>query len=355
MNEVDRGGDRGLSEFARRTLTVLAIASLFVAVGAAFTITYDVFFLFFAGVLLAILLRSAARRLASAAGLGDGWALGIVVLVLAALLGGGLYFVGSTAAAQADQLATEVPQALDKAREDLKQSSWGRTVLRHAPTPQSLFAGNAASRLNAFFSTTFGILTNILVLLAVGIYLAAAPERHVRGTVKLVSPPQRPRAEEVMHAIGSKLEGWLIGRLAAMIVVGALTGLGLWLLGVDYALVLAVIAGVLTAVPYVGPIAAAIPAILVALMQSGSLALWVLGLYWAVQLVENYLVTPLAQQRAADLPPVVSIMSVMLLGALFGVLALIVATPLAVAVLTAVRMLYIEDVLGDRSAAEDQG
>jgi predicted PurR-regulated permease PerM len=208
--------------------------------------------------------------------------------------------------------------------------------------------GNAASRVTAFFSTTFGVLGNLVVLVFLTLYLAAAPRTYLSGLVRLVPPRHRPRAEQVLGAVGFHLRWWLIGRLVAMVAVGVITGAGLWAVGVPQFLVLGLVAAVLTAVPFIGPIVAAIPGVLLALMQGPTAALWALAVYALAQAVENYLLTPLVQQSTVELPPVLTILAIVLVGALFGVLGLIMATPLAVTLMVAVKMLYVEDVLGDQ-------
>ncbi len=155
--------------------------------------------------------------------------------------------------------------------------------------------------------------------------------------------------------MGIQLKWWLVGRLVAMASVGLLAGAGLWLIGVPQFLVLALVAALFTAIPFIGPILGAVPGVLVALVQGPQAALWAVAVYTVAQMVENYLVTPLVQQRMVNLPPVVAIAAVTLVGALFGMLGLIVATPMAVALIAAVRMLYVEDVLGDSQAVPGEG
>jgi predicted PurR-regulated permease PerM len=343
---------------ARRAVVVAGVVTLFAAAAAAFARAYDVFFLFFAAVLLAVLLRGLADRLDRRTGLGPGWSLAIV-LVAAVVLGvGGAYAVASMAAGQLDRLVSDLPRSLDQARAYLRQSEWGRAALDHAPTADGLRSGgpgNAASAAASFFSTTFGVLGNLLVLTFLAVYLAASPRLYLTGLLMLVPPRHRNRAGQVTDAVEFHLWWWLVGRAVAMAVVAAITTAGLWLAGVPQFLVLGLLAGVLTAVPFVGPILAAIPGVLLALLQGPTTALWALGVYVAAQAVENYLVTPLVQQNTVSLPPAVAIAAITLVGALFGVLGLVVATPLSVAVMVAVKMLYVEDVLGNDMGVPEAG
>ena len=111
----------------------------------------------------------------------------------------------------------------------------------------------------------------------------------------------------------------------------------------------ALLAGLMEFVPYIGPFIAAIPALLVALSEGSNVVLWTALLYLAIQSVESYILAPLVQQRAVELPPAVILFAQVLMGVIAGGLGVAVATPLAAAVMVALTMLYVEDVLGDRS------
>ena len=345
------------AEFTRRVLIVIGIVVATCTVVALFVLASDVVFLFFAAALLAIILRSASDALERQTGFGPKWSFGLVVLVAAAVIAAGTYAVGTTAVTQFNQLVADLPKSAEQARAYLQKYPWGDEALRQMPAPGDLFGGSGklASRATWFFSTTFGLLGNLLVLTVSALYLAASPRTYTTGLVALVPPARRPRAEQVLADIGAQLRWWLIGRLVAMAAVGLIVGFGLWLVGVPQYLVLALVAAALTAIPFLGPILAAVPGILVALLQGPDTALWAVGVYILSQVVENYLVTPLVQQRMVNMPPVLTIAAVTLVGVLFGVLGMVVATPLAVAAVAAVKMLYVEDVLGDDLAVRGEG
>lgn len=138
-----------------------------------------------------------------------------------------------------------------------------------------------------------------------------------------------------------------------MTVIGVLTFVGLWFLDIPLALVLAFLAGLLSFIPYVGPILALLPAVLVAFAQSPNQALFVLILYLGVQGVESYLLLPLVQSWTVDMPPALTIAAILLLGVLFGGLGITLAAPLAAAGMVAVKRLYLEDFLEKRDENEE--
>jgi predicted PurR-regulated permease PerM len=133
-----------------------------------------------------------------------------------------------------------------------------------------------------------------------------------------------------------------------MAVIGVLTTLGLWIIGIDLAMILGLIAGVLSFIPNIGPIIALIPAILIALISGPDKVIYVMLLYGGVQGIETYMLTPVLQQRMVDLPPALTISMQVLLGVLAGAVGVIVATPITAALMVMGKMWYVEDLLGDR-------
>jgi predicted PurR-regulated permease PerM len=131
--------------------------------------------------------------------------------------------------------------------------------------------------------------------------------------------------------------------------VGAVTAAGLTLLGIPMALALGILAGLLNFVPYLGPILSGAPAVLIAFTQSPADALNTLLLCVAIQTLEGYALTPVLQRRSVSIPPALGILAIVGLGALFGAYGVLFATPLLLVAMVLVRMLYVEDALGDRA------
>ena len=223
----------------------------------------------------------------------------------------------------------------------LERYGWGRSLLDELRPRNLLTTDNAAPTLSA----SFGLLGDLVVILLIGLYLAVDPGIYARGLRVLVAPSLRPRAAEVLDDVGDTLQGWLVAQLLSMSVIGVLTLLGLWLLGIPLAPVLALIAALLTFIPNIGPVLAAVPAILLGLADGPMAALWVALLYTAIQTAESYFITPLIQQRAIALPPALILSAQLLMGTLFGILGLALATPLAAAGLTLTRKLYVDGYL----------
>ena len=159
--------------------------------------------------------------------------------------------------------------------------------------------------------------------------------------------PARGRAKDIIDKSRSTLCWWLVGRLSAMGLVGIMVSLGLYALGVSYPITLGLVAAAFDWVPNFGPIFAAIPAILVASGGGLSMALYTALLYGVVQTLEGMVLTPILQERAVSLPAAFVILTQLIMGALFGILGLLFATPLVAVLLVVVRELYVEEVLDD--------
>jgi predicted PurR-regulated permease PerM len=213
-----------------------------------------------------------------------------------------------------------------------------------------LEAGSLVSSVAGVTGRALAIAANVLLVVVAGIYLAIDPGTYRRGVLAIVPVRHRADAAETMVLLGQALKLWLLGQLLAMLLVGTLTAIGLWLLGVPSALALGFLAGLLDFVPYVGPVLAALPAILVGLGESPATVMWILGLYLLVQQVEGILIMPLVQQSTVHLPPVATLFAIVAFGILLGPLGLIFATPLAVFCFVLVKKLWIRDTLEEKTA-----
>jgi predicted PurR-regulated permease PerM len=302
----------------------------------------------FAGVLFAVFLSALAEGLRKWTRLPYGWALAIVLCALFLLAGGLGWFLANHLAQQARELSARLPQSLEQLREYLSERPWGRLVLDHAPD-----AREHLGRLGQFgdvggmLSGVTSFLVTLLVILFVGIFGAAEPGLYRAGLLHLIPPAQRPRAEEALDALVFNLRWWIVGQVFLMFLMWVTTTAGLWLIGIPFALVLGLIAGLLELVPYVGPWISAVPAALIAMTVSPTHLVLVLALYLALHIVESYIVVPLVQRRAVHLPPAVTLVAQVLLGELLGIMGLFVAAPLTLCAVVLLKMLYVEDALGD--------
>ena len=336
---------------ARRVTMISGIAILFGAIAAAIVLAADALLLIFACILCAILLYKLSEILARRLHMNRKLALGIVVLLLIAVIGVGGWAMAPQIAEQSSKLAKEIPAAVERLQGEVQRHPLIKRMLAELPPPEQIVKqmGSMVPNAGLFFGGVVGALGNVVIILFVGIYFATSPSLYTNGLVRLVPQDHRPRAREVQQELGNTLASWLLGKAASMLIVGTVTSIGLSMLGVPLALILGIIAGLLDFIPYLGPIMAGIPAVLLALSISPDLALYTIVLFVGIQLVEGYVLQPLIEAKAVDLPPALVIVMQLVFGTLFGFAGVALATPLAAGLAVLVKMLYIEDVLGDRS------
>jgi predicted PurR-regulated permease PerM len=215
--------------------------------------------------------------------------------------------------------------------------------------------GAATRYLFPFLSSTLEVIAGLLLITFVALYFGLDPEVYRRGVLHLVPHPSRQRADEVLAAIGASLRRWLRTQVIAMVVIGSMVSVSLALLGVEAALSLGIIAGVLEFIPTVGPILSAMPAIAMGFLVSPQKALEVAVVFTLVEMVEGHLLIPMLMKRGMNLPPLITILGQAVMAIVFGFLGLLVAVPLVATALIAVRMLYVDDVVGDGDPTAESG
>jgi predicted PurR-regulated permease PerM len=195
--------------FLRRCLTVAFVALLTAAFAVVVWLAHDVILVAFGAVLLALLLRGAADAVAPRLRLNPSLALALVIVALVAAVSGGFIAFADDAAAQAEELSQRLPRAIDAIRERLTESEWGRALMTRLPAPADFDPSRTLARTTGAVVSTlgvgFGLLVNIVVGLAVAVYVAASPDVYVEGATRLVPPARRPRARAVLRAMGITL------------------------------------------------------------------------------------------------------------------------------------------------------
>ena len=301
----------------------------------------DILTVVFAAALLAVILHGISSLLQRYTPLPYWASLIIVLLVLLAALAGLGILAGPGLSQEASRLRDALSNQTRGLHTRLAQSQWGQLILQQVP--QSIggdksssgngvpagFAGSVAG----YLGSAIGLVGTVIVILIAGLYLAASPATYVNGALRLVPPQHRHMAKELCQTAGSALWAWSAGQALDMLVVGILSGLGLWIIGVPLALVLGLVAGLLNFVPYIGAIAGAVPAVLIAFSVGATQGLETIGLYLVIQGFEGNVMAPLIQKRAVDLPPALTILSQTAFGVILGIPGLIFATPLTAALL----------------------
>lgn len=180
------------------------------------------------------------------------------------------------------------------------------------------------------FKLLAGIFSNfvgLFILLVITFYLLMERRKLSSYLLILFGKENYQKVEKIIEKIEIQLGGWVRGQTLLCLIVGLMTYIGLWFLGVEFALPLALLAGILEIVPNIGPTLAAVPAVLLGLLTSPVSALAVAALYFLVQQVENYLIVPGIMRRAVHLSPLIVILSLMIAAKIGGLIGVILAVP----------------------------
>ena len=253
----------------------------------------------------------------------------IVYLISFLILAGIIYLVIPPLVSQIKALANNLPEISQRfglGLEAAQQKYQGfEGILNNIANKFESITPNIFQTTFSFFGGVF----SAIMIVVISFYLAVQ-ERGIKKFLVSVTPKDhRDYVTDLVHRIEGKLGSWIRGQLLLMVLVAVLTYIGLSLLGIKYALVLALLAGLLEVVPYIGPIISAIPAIILAFFQSPFLALIVAIVYYAIQQLENYVLAPQIMRKALGLNPVVIIVALLVGAKIAGMLGMIIAVPLA--------------------------
>ena len=339
-----RGG-RSLADdwdFVRRVLIALLLAGL-----AYFLwLTSRVLLLIFASVLLAVLLNALAELIARRTPIPRRWTLTVATVIVGVLLFGSLFLFGFQVAAQITQLFDKLPAAIDAAGNRIGISNAFQQIenaITSGSDPSFFF------RAAGIGYTLVGALADLALVVVAAIYIAADPTLYRRGVAMLLPPNQHEHIFDAMDVTGSALRMWFAGQLAAMLVVGVISGLAYWWLGLPLPLALGIISGLTNFIPFIGPILGAVPALIFALAINIETVLWTAGVTLAIQQLEGNIITPVIQRHAVLMPPALALFAIVISGLLFGLLGVFLAVPLAVALLVLVKKLWVRETLGEQT------
>ena len=324
-------------------------------------------FLIFAGVLLGVALYAMSNLLGRLTALPHPLRLAAICLVLLALLAGAIFLGGATIATQATALSGTIKSQvvtlkgfLEKYGIDASYLDLGNLTAAAAPgdqgadtappAPHNLpSAGTIASSGGAILTQTWkivlgtvGAVGNFFIVVFLGLCFAAQPGIYRRGLIRLAPARHRRDTAAVVDRIGETLERWLVAQMITMFAVFMITWLGLALIGIPSSFILGVQAGLLTFIPTVGALIGGLIVVLASLASGTFAALSALVLFLGIHALESYLLTPMLQRQALEIPPATLFAFQILLGVVFGIWGLALALPL-VAVVKVITEYFRED------------
>lgn len=333
-------------------LIALATVLLVLFVGQAI----NTLLLIFAGILLGIIFRVARDFINQTLHLGHGLSLALVIITFLAASVGTAYLLAPRIANQASQFYKQVPKTWEMTKEEISRWSWGRELANENPKFVDFFEDETngtgedydmTKAILGYLSFSAFIIAALILIFVIAIYIAAEPKLYSEGLVRLFPQRHRKRVVQITEEISLTVQWWLVGQLTSMLILGTLATAGLWLLGVPYPLLLGSFTAIMTFIPNLGPIIAAIPILIVSLTVDVSTAIYTGIFYTILQCIEGYFITPMIHRRAIAVPPVLIITVQFLLYYLIGFLGVLLAMPLMGCMMVLVRRLYIEDILGE--------
>lgn len=330
-----------------RAFTVTAVVIVSVLLVLVLWRAMEVLLLMFAALLIAVLLRFMSGTISRNTPLNDTWALSLVLALLLGFSAAAIWAVGPEVAVEFQALGAGLAESFEDLNDRLRGNALGAWALDNMPSFDPEQAQELWSRIGGIGATVLGALTGFLIVLFVGVFFAYNPKLYVEGLIRLVPLARRARAAEVLKRLGTTLRWWLLGQLISMVMLWLSTWLVLYLLGVPLAFILGLLTGLLTFIPYLGPLIALIPIAMVSFLHSPVTGLMAVGAFLVIQNIEGNVLMPIVFEKTVSIPPALTVISQILMASLMGMLGVLLATPLLAVGLVLVRMLYVEDTLGD--------
>ena len=256
----------------------------------------------------------------------------------------GLFLGGSAVTAKRDTAAHAA------ARAESIAVAVDTTSAQHVPTLRQRISeqlGGVTKYLFPFLSSTIAVVGGLFLIIVLSVYVGADPGLYRLGLMALFPPEARPRAGIVLERVATVLRKWLVTQMIAMLTIGVVTTIALFILRVKAAVALGVIAGILEFVPTIGPILSAVPGVAMGFLDSPQKALWVGLAYLIIQQVEGHLLIPMLMKEGMDLPPALTIVTQAVMALLFGFIGLMVAVPLLAAIIVPIKLLYMQSMVPD--------
>ena len=325
--------------FRKKVWIVVSIAALMFVFLFLFNILFRVLLLVLAGGLIALYFYGIAgilqRKLHCSSKAAIISSIVINILFFATII----WFVGSRIQAQISELSQTLPATIQSVKEYIGSSAIGRNLLKEFNTTGD--STKTLDILNRFFSSSFGVLSDLYIILLLAIFFISAPSIYKEGMVKLLPDKAKEKGAKIILRINTLLKGWLKVQLIGMLFIGISTAIALMIIGIPMILTLAFIAAIFNFIPNFGMLLALIPAVLIGLTHGLGTAVIIVCVYTFIQFLQNAIQQPLVQTKMINIPPALSITSQIALGLLVGFWGILLATPVLIILIVLVEELYI--------------
>lgn len=335
----------------KKTTLICFVVVLFLLFVYIFSTAVNLLLLMFGGLMFSIFFHAISGKIRKWTGWNEKISLVSAIFLVILFWSGVSVFIGATVAQQYSELSSTIPETIDNFRSYLSNSTWGQTIIDNTP-PVNESVTTAFSYVQKFFKSTFGFFGDIYVLFFFGIFFMISPEDYKNGVLSLIPGRNKKKASEIIELTGNNLKTWLKAQMFEMLFVFTLTAIGLLILGINLWLILAIIAGILTFIPNIGPTLALIPAALVGLLDGPDTALYIIGIFLLVQTVESAVFAPYVQKNMMSLAPALVLFFQFFLGAVTGAFGLLFATPILIVIVNLVNEIYVKMILKQETVNE---
>jgi predicted PurR-regulated permease PerM len=316
--------------------------------------------LLFAGILFAAFLDACTHGLSRVLPIARIWRFAFVGLVLGIITALAITWGVGRLPEQARSMVRIMDTQIDILESSLTPfgidlfGSEGRQGLSHLISDPGRLFGHVHQAVTG----AYAVVINTIIVVCLGLFFAANPGGYRDGMLSLLPVASRGRIRDVMDEMGRTLRGWLLGQLVRNSILAVSVGIALHLLGLPSASLLGLQAGIANFIPYLGPLLAAGPVALVAMPLGPSTLVWTMVIYFSIQTLEGFVVAPLIQREAVNVPPAWTLLAIVVFGAMFGAMGIALAAPLLAVSRIAVLRLYVEDwlqVLQGDASPSNQG
>jgi predicted PurR-regulated permease PerM len=325
--------------YAVKVWQTTAIVCLAIIAILILRVAFNILLMGLAGVLIAVYFHGLADLIIGKTKMNRKFALAISIGGTIVLLGFMSWFIGSKIQRQVAELSNSLPGTMKLVRAKIAKTPVGEKIIEYT-------SGNNSQKLvdtaTTFFSTSFGIIGDLYIILFLGIFFTADPSLYKNGLLFLFPAQKKSTGRIILKKIEIALKGWLKSILISILLITILVGVGLSMAGLPGTTVLGLITGVLEIVPNFGPVIAMIPGILLALTISTKTAVIVALIYIACQTIVGNIAVPLIQKKIIHIPPALTLLIQLIMGTLSGLMGIILAVPLLAITIVVVNELYVK-------------
>ena len=326
--------------FSKKVWITAGIAAFVIILIWLLKTLLSVFLLILAGILVAIYFHGCASLLKKYLHWPSKLSVVISVVVNILLLVAFFWFVGARLQDQVAQLSETLPGTIQNAKGKLNESILGSKLVDFLNTSGSSEKTSHVAK--QFFSSSFGVVSDLYIVFLLALFFTASPSQYKKGIIYLLPPKSKEKGKDLMEDLRVLLRKWIEGQIIGFLFIAVLSGIGLLILGMPLVLTLALIAGLLNMIPNFGPLIALVPAVLIALMQSITMAVIIICMYTFIQIIQTAVTQPVIQKKMVNIPPALTVFGQVALGMLAGFWGVLLAVPIVVILMTIIRKLYIE-------------